>query len=92
MADYLILFAIALAAVRIGQRPPDDQRTVGYRRFENLAAAFNAILLFAAAGYVLISLVRGEAVRSRFTPQPHQRQRQQSENRAGQECGLRTKT
>ncbi len=45
--------AIALAAVKIGQRPPDDKRTFGYRRFEILAAAFNAILLFAVAGYVL---------------------------------------
>lgn len=46
--------AIALAAVKIGQRPPDDKRTFGYRRFEILAAAFNAILLFAVAGYVLV--------------------------------------
>ena len=45
--------AIALAAVRIGQRPADDERTFGYRRFEILAAAFNALLLFAVAGYVL---------------------------------------
>ncbi|MFN3725436.1 MAG: cation diffusion facilitator family transporter [Allosphingosinicella sp.] len=45
--------AIALAAVRIGQRPADDARTFGYRRFEILAAAFNALLLFAVAGYVL---------------------------------------
>ena len=45
--------AIALAAVRIGQRPPDDTRTYGYRRFEILAAAFKALLLFAVAAYVL---------------------------------------
>lgn len=45
--------AIALAAVKIGQRPADDSRTFGYRRFEILAAAFNALLLFAVAGYVL---------------------------------------
>jgi len=44
---------IALAAIRIGQRPADDKRTFGYRRFEILAAAFNALLLFAAAAYVL---------------------------------------
>ena len=50
--------AIALAAVKIGQRPPDDKRTFGYRRFEILAAAFNAILLFAVAGYVLIEGVQ----------------------------------
>ena len=57
--------AIALAAVNIGQRPPDDQRTFGYRRFEILAAAFNAILLFAVAGYVLI-----EGVTRFFEPRP----------------------
>ena len=45
--------AIALAAIKIGQRPADDERTFGYRRFEILAAAFNALLLFAVAGYVL---------------------------------------
>lgn len=45
--------AIALAAIKIGQRPADDARTFGYRRFEILAAAFNALLLFAVAGYVL---------------------------------------
>ncbi len=45
--------AIALVAVKIGQRPADDARTFGYRRFEILAAAFNALLLFAVAGYVL---------------------------------------
>jgi len=39
--------------VKIGQRPADDARTFGYRRFEILAAAFNALLLFAVAGYVL---------------------------------------
>lgn len=57
--------AIALAAVKIGQRPPDDQRTFGYRRFEILAAAFNAILLFAVAGYILF-----EGIGRFFAPQP----------------------
>ena len=45
--------AISLAAVQLGRRAPDDQRTFGYRRFEILAAAFNAVLLFAVAGYIL---------------------------------------
>ena len=45
--------AIALAAIKIGQRAADKQRTYGYRRFEILAAAFNAVLLFVVAGYVL---------------------------------------
>jgi cobalt-zinc-cadmium efflux system protein len=57
--------AIALAAVKIGQRPPDDKLTFGYRRFEILAAAFNAILLFAVAGYVLI-----EGIGRFFDPKP----------------------
>jgi cobalt-zinc-cadmium efflux system protein len=57
--------AIALVAVRIGQRSPDEQRTYGYRRFEILAAAFNAVLLFVVAGYVLY-----EGISRFFDPQP----------------------
>lgn len=45
--------AIALVAIRIGKRPADSQRTFGYYRFEILAAAFNAILLFLVAIYIL---------------------------------------
>src|SRR5689334_15999907 len=45
--------AISLAAVRIGKRAADDRRSYGYQRFEILAAAFNALLLFAVAGYIL---------------------------------------
>lgn len=57
--------AIALVAVKIGQRQADKQRTYGYRRFEILAAAFNAVLLFAVAGYVMY-----EGVSRFFDPQP----------------------
>lgn len=45
--------AIALAAIGIGKRPADSRRTFGYRRFEILAAAFNAVLLFLVAIYIL---------------------------------------
>ena len=45
--------AIALAAIRIARRPADVRRTYGYHRFEILAAAFNALLLFAVALYIL---------------------------------------
>lgn len=55
--------AIALAAVRIGSRPADGRRTFGYKRFEILAAAFNAILLFAVAAYILY-----EGVQRFFAP------------------------
>lgn len=44
---------IALAAVRIARRPADARRTYGYHRFEILAAAFNALLLFAVAIFIL---------------------------------------
>ena len=37
--------AIALVAIRVGRRPQDDRRIFGYRRFEILAAPFNAMLL-----------------------------------------------
>ena len=57
--------AIALAAIRIGQRKADDRRTFGYRRFEILAAAFNAVLLFGVAIYVLV-----EGVRRILAPEP----------------------
>ena len=49
---------IALMAIRLGRRPPDEKRTYGYRRFEILAAAFNAILLFAIAIYVFVEAIR----------------------------------
>lgn len=45
--------AISLAAGRIGRRPVDDRRSYGYQRFEILAAAFNAVMLFGVAGYIL---------------------------------------
>ena len=45
--------AIALAATKIAARPADRRRSFGYQRFEILAAAFNAVILFAVAGYIL---------------------------------------
>lgn len=45
--------AIALTAIRIAKLPADARRTFGYYRFEILAAAFNTILLFIVALYIL---------------------------------------
>jgi len=45
--------AVSLAAIQIGKKAADRQRTFGYFRFEILAAAFNAILLFLVAMYIL---------------------------------------
>lgn len=57
--------AIALAAVKVGQRPADDKLTFGYRRFEILAAAFNAVLLFLVAGYLFY-----EGAQRLLSPEP----------------------
>ena len=65
MLTDVVALAIALAAIRIGQRSADETRTFGYRRFEILAAAFNALLLFAVAGYVL-----WESIGRFFLPEP----------------------
>jgi cobalt-zinc-cadmium efflux system protein len=45
--------AISLAAMRVTRRPADKLRSFGYYRFEILAAAFNAMLLFVVALYIL---------------------------------------
>ncbi|MBS0336241.1 MAG: cation transporter [Proteobacteria bacterium] len=45
--------AVSLAAVRLGRLPADTKRTYGYQRFEILAAAFNAALLFLVAIFIL---------------------------------------
>lgn len=45
--------AIALSAIQISKRAADAKRTYGYHRFEILAAAFNALLLFGVAIYIL---------------------------------------
>lgn len=57
--------AIALAAVKLGRLPADSRRTFGYRRFEILAAAFNAVLLLQVAAFVLI-----EGVGRLIAPRP----------------------
>ncbi|CAL60736.1 Cobalt-zinc-cadmium resistance protein CzcD [Herminiimonas arsenicoxydans] len=45
--------AIALVAIKVGKRLANKKRTFGYYRFEILAAAVNAILLFAVAIYII---------------------------------------
>lgn len=52
MTDALAL-TISLVAIQVGKRAADRKRTFGYARFEILAAAFNAILLFVVAFYIL---------------------------------------
>ena len=49
----VMALAIAIAAIRLSRLPADRKRTFGYYRFEILAAAFNASLLFLVAIYIL---------------------------------------
>lgn len=57
LTDVMALI-VALVAIRIGQRAPDPKRTFGYYRFEILAAAFNAAVLFVVAFYILYEAYR----------------------------------
>jgi len=57
LTDVMALI-VALVAIRIGQRAADPKRTFGYYRFEILAAAFNAAVLFLVAFYILYEAYR----------------------------------
>jgi cobalt-zinc-cadmium efflux system protein len=50
--------AIALVAIWLGKRSADPRRTFGYKRFEILAAALNAAVLFVVAFYILYEAYR----------------------------------
>ena len=54
MLTDVMALVIALIAIRIGRRAADSKRTYGYRRFEILAAALNAVVLFLVALYILV--------------------------------------
>jgi cobalt-zinc-cadmium efflux system protein len=59
--------AIAIGAIRVGKRAADAKRTFGYYRFEILAAAFNAAILFLVAAYILYEAYQ----RLRHPPEIH---------------------
>jgi cobalt-zinc-cadmium efflux system protein len=59
--------SLALFAIWFGAKPPTSERTFGFYRAEVLAAAANAILLFAVAGYIFL-----EAWQRFRTPEPIQ--------------------
>lgn len=54
----VMALAIAIAAMRLSRLSADRKRTFGYHRFEILAAAFNATLLFFVALYILYEAYR----------------------------------
>lgn len=57
LTDVMALI-IALIAIKVGKRAADVSRTYGYKRFEILAAALNAIVLFLVAMYILYEAVQ----------------------------------
>ncbi|MDA8372054.1 MAG: cation diffusion facilitator family transporter [Nocardiopsaceae bacterium] len=56
---------VALFAIWVATRPPTAVRTFGYQRAEILAAATNALVLFALCGFIVF-----EAIRRLYAPQP----------------------
>jgi cobalt-zinc-cadmium efflux system protein len=56
---------LALAAMKLAERPPSPRRTYGYHRVEILAALTNALVLLVVAGYILY-----EAWERLLTPHP----------------------
>lgn len=53
MMTDVIALVISLAAVRIAKKAADTKRTFGYYRLEILAAAFNSVMLFLVAIYII---------------------------------------
>ncbi len=56
LTDVAALGLSLLSAV-VGARPADDRKTYGYRRWEVLAAAVNAVALFVIAGWVVYEAI-----------------------------------
>ena len=53
MLTDVMALVIALLAIKMGQRPADWKRTLGYYRFEILAATVNAAVLFLVGFYIM---------------------------------------
>lgn len=58
---------LSLVTVVVGRRPADERKTYGYRRWEVLAAALNALALFGIAAWVTF-----EAIHRLQSPRPVQ--------------------
>lgn len=61
----LLAAILAWAAVRASGKPPDPTHPFGHGKFENMAGTVEAILIFAAAGFIFY-----EAVEKLIHPQP----------------------
>jgi cation diffusion facilitator family transporter len=54
----LIAAIIAFLAVRKAAEPPDDDHPFGHGKFENISGFFEALLIFAAAGFIVSEAVK----------------------------------
>jgi cobalt-zinc-cadmium efflux system protein len=62
MASDAAALGMSWAALRIGRRPADAQRSYGYQRMEVLVAYGNGCTLFVVAGWIVIEALRRFAV------------------------------
>lgn len=65
MVSDSVALMLALAASRLGQRPPDARHSYGYRRAEVLAALVNALAMLAVVAFLV-----SEAIARLRAPQP----------------------
>jgi cation diffusion facilitator family transporter len=54
----LVAAAIALFAVRTAGKPADAQHPYGHGKIENISGAIEAVLIFVAAGWIVVAAVR----------------------------------
>src|SRR5579872_2858903 len=50
----LVVTSLQLVGVRLASRPADADHAYGHGKFENLSAAFEALLILATAGVVVV--------------------------------------
>ncbi len=54
----LLAAIIAFFAVRISDNPPDSRHPYGHGKFENLSGVIEALLIFVAAGWIILEAVK----------------------------------
>ena len=64
----LLASVIALVSVRTAAKPADSHHPFGHGKYENLSGAIEAILILAAAGWIIV-----EAIHKLVAPQPIER-------------------
>lgn len=64
LSDAASMF-IALIAIRIGRKPPDQFKTFGYKRAETIAALINLTALIIIGCFLIV-----EAIKRFFSPEP----------------------